>query len=865
MYVNKKLYAEGGFIGPYGTVMKLTSAFPNDKVLTVDFDLSGGLIGDATYLYTPGTGGGSSATYVLGANANAVRLPQTTAATSTTTGALRVAGGVGIGGNLHVGGTITGGSVSYGTTTSGTFTVTNTTGQTLVVDSTEASTTPTTGAARIKGGLGIEGNLNVGGTITGGSVTYGTTSSGTFDVTNGSGTTFTVDSTTDATSPTTGAGVVTGGLGVGKNVYAGGNVRIGETSVNGQRDVTVKNTNAGSSALAAVILETDVSTAQIFVNGSNRTAGNGANSLTISNTAGDVFLQGSSTDGIRISSTENIMEQNTRITTTTPSTSTTTGALQVAGGVGIGGNLNVGGTISGNTISSTATTASTSNSTGSVTLAGGIGISNTTDATSATNGGSLTTAGGVAIAKKLIVGETITSTGDYVFAGNCAIRTDSVDGADNRRLVLTAGGADVGANRGAKIMMHGNEHPSVPGRLSLVATTTGDLDFWTSNLQRRGFISSSGVWNILTPTATTSSSTGAMVFTGGIGISNTTDATSATNGGTLTTEGGAAIGKKLFVGTDASITGNLAVTGTTTLGVVNTGALTPTSVTVTGNMSAVDITASGTLTAASFAPSSITTGALTATSISCPAYSGTGGSFTTPATTISQTSGTNGTVSFFQNPNLGSTSQSCIMVGGNTIAVDRTARFGFVDAATVADRAVSIGYHNRDLMTLRSTGTNVVGTFAATGNLFAPNLRLSAFGSDNFYEHGTLVPTLAPKNGTASVSYTVRTGRYTRVGAMYTCHFIIESNGYLQTSGTGGFGITDITPVPAGYLGPAPKPSFILGPDQCEIPLFAKPYYATYNSAWNMHTVVGYNGSEWSGISGPNLRLEGNFSYTVNQ
>jgi hypothetical protein len=765
------MYANGGFIGPYGTVIRLDSAFTHDKLLVVEFNLSGGLGGDATYLFTPGVSAGSSATYVLGVNSNAMKLPQTTAATSTTTGALQVAGGVGIGGNLHVGGTITGGSVTYGTTTSGTFTVTNTTGQTLVVDSTEPSTSITTGAARIKGGLGVEGNLHVGGTITGGSVTYGTTSSGTFDVTNGSGTTFTVDSTTDATSPTTGAGVISGGLGVGKNMYAGGNVRVGETSVNGQRDITVKNTNFGSNALAAVLLEADVSTAQIFLNGSNRTAGNGANSLTISNTAGDVFLQGSSTDGIRISSTENIMEQNTRITTTTSSTSTTTGALQVAGGVGIGENLHVGGTIVGAGSS----------------ITGNLGVTGTTTL-------GVVNLGNTSIVGTLAVSGTVTSSGVTSTTGafSGAVSTDT--------LTSTTGTFSGAVSTGA------------------LTSTTGTFS---------GAVSTGALTPTSVSTGTVSGTTG--TFSGAVS------------------------------------TGALTSTTGTFSGAVSTGALTPTSVTVSGNMSAVDITASGTLTAATFAPSSITTGALTATSISCPAYSGTGGSFTTPATTVSQTSGTNGTVSFFRNPNLGSTSQSCIMVGGNTIAVDRTARFGFVDAATVADRAVSIGYHNRDLMTLRSTGTNVVGTFAATGNLFAPNLRLSAFGSDDFYEHGTLVPTLAPKNGTASVSYTVRTGRYTRVGAMYTCHFIIESNGYLQTSGTGGFGITDITPVPAGYLGPAPKPSFILGPDQCEIPLFAKPYYATYNSAWNMHTVVGYNGSEWSGISGPNLRLEGNFSYTVNQ
>jgi hypothetical protein len=70
-------------------------------------------------------------------------------------------------------------------------------------------------------------------------------------------------------------------------------------------------------------------------------------------------------------------------------------------------------------------------------------------------------------------------------------------------------------------------------------------------------ISSTGVLTVANTTASTSNTTGAVLVSGGIGISNTTDATSATNGGTFTTAGGAAIAKKLFVGTDLAVTGAL--------------------------------------------------------------------------------------------------------------------------------------------------------------------------------------------------------------------------------------------------------------------------------------------------------------------
>jgi hypothetical protein len=53
-------------------------------------------------------------------------------------------------------------------------------------------------------------------------------------------------------------------------------------------------------------------------------------------------------------------------------------------------------------------------------------------------------------------------------------------------------------------------------------------------------------------TASTSSVLGAILISGGISISNATDATSSTNGGTFTTSGGLAIAKKLFVGDSIS-------------------------------------------------------------------------------------------------------------------------------------------------------------------------------------------------------------------------------------------------------------------------------------------------------------------------
>ena len=89
----------------------------------------------------------------------------TTPSTSTTTGALVVAGGVGIQGDLYVAGNIVAaGNTVIENTYINNISV-NTTDQ-LVVGSTIPSTTPTTGALVVTGGVGINGDVHLGSTLT---------------------------------------------------------------------------------------------------------------------------------------------------------------------------------------------------------------------------------------------------------------------------------------------------------------------------------------------------------------------------------------------------------------------------------------------------------------------------------------------------------------------------------------------------------------------------------------------------------------------------------------------------------------------------------------------------------------------------
>lgn len=290
----KKVYASGGIVIPYGQSIQSNTAFTNVKMLEANYNVPNGVTGDGIYLYTPGNSPGSGSSFVLAANTDQVRLNQPTQSTSTTTGALRVAGGVGIGGNLHVGGTITGGSVSYSTTSSGTFDVTNGTGTTLTVDSTEASTSSTTGCATFAGGVGIAGNLHVGGSIMGGSISYASTSTGTLSVTNSPGTTVTVSSTENSTTTTNGAVTIAGGLGVAKNVITGGDVEIGNTSTNGKRTLTIKNSSLDPTATASIVFDNaNAQNAEIYMASPGNLSN--PNDLIMRNNAGNLLFLGATT------------------------------------------------------------------------------------------------------------------------------------------------------------------------------------------------------------------------------------------------------------------------------------------------------------------------------------------------------------------------------------------------------------------------------------------------------------------------------------------------------------------------------------------------------------------------------------------
>jgi hypothetical protein len=482
--------------------------FGNDVDITGDLNVVGNI---------NSTGGGP------------VTFSSTDNSTSPTTGAVTIAGGLGVAKNIYVG------------------------GLNVTVNTTDATTT-TSGALQVSGGVGIVKDVWIGGTLN-----VGTDLIVTGDITSIGGTVNFVN-TTVSTSTSTGALVVSGGVGIGGALYTGGIATF------------VNSTVSTSSITGAVVI----------------TGGLGV--------SGDMFSSGL-----------------VRITNSTQSTSPITGAFKVAGGAGIVKNLNVGGDTDltgsltiGGTISSsgslsvTDTTDSTSPTTGSVVISGGAGImkalhvGSTIESTSSSLGG-LVLQGGLGVAKNVSLG------GNLLFDGVNPLQTFT-----NSGLAIPA---FTTRSVGTKILLYSTLSPTS----SDFAIGMNSNELWTSlptNTSTHSFswyggtvktFSLDGLGNISsTGTAESSSTiTGAFTLLGGVGIgknlyvggllnvtststfnagitanstyngsglmslTNVTNSTTASNGA-LVVSGGVGIGLDVKIGGSISVTGTSDLTGNIT-------------------------------------------------------------------------------------------------------------------------------------------------------------------------------------------------------------------------------------------------------------------------------------------------------------
>jgi hypothetical protein len=284
--------------------------------------------------------GATNFTYT--AQSGNVVIGTTTATSSTTTGALVIAGGAGIAGNLYVGGNTI---VFSGSAPTLTFSAANPT-----ISASSYINFPG-GAYFNSGVVYTEAALRARGGII--------NDTGTKILTIGSTSQLSVANTMSSTSTTTGALLVAGGVGIVGNTYTGGNLTVGASSNNTRANLFVYTgilgTASGASIAMAELHNNNGNQSYLrFITNRVAAGSNWTTSSTKIQQRIDVTDQGyiefnplNSNYGVDIGNGSSptiraFQNGNVVLPTTTASTSTTTGALVVAGGVGIAGQVTAG-------------------------------------------------------------------------------------------------------------------------------------------------------------------------------------------------------------------------------------------------------------------------------------------------------------------------------------------------------------------------------------------------------------------------------------------------------------------------------------------------------------------------------------------
>jgi enhancing lycopene biosynthesis protein 2 len=592
--------------------------------------------------------------------------------TSTTTGALTVNGGVGVNGdiyalNLFANGSqvltnatlgaygvisiSTGSGISINTST-GAVTITSVDTLQLVTDRGNSTTNPVyitnatdstgtfTGALVVSGGTNLQGRLTVAGntTATNVEITNDLTVNGLTRLVN----------TTESTGTTTGALVVTGGVGIGGNLYA--STIYGGTVYDNTKRVITEVTPVGGSGISITGLVSSGPTVGFNVNNT-----------------GVIALQGSTYIGVS-SATGIVSLTNLGVQTLTAGTDTAVSSS--TGTITIWNN---------STLQSVTDRGNTTNR--------AISISNSTDANTSTAGALIVT-GGVGIGRNLIVGANATIYGNLQVYGTStyvnSTQTVIVDpvlslgvGPNN-----TALGVNDGLDRG--ILLHYNttatintayDNHSFIGMDNATQTFVYKTNIYPGPGQEfPALFSNTGTFGaakfgslqLTSTTSATSTTTGALVVAGGVGIGGSLYVNNTIYSGgleVLTTSslGSGGVGvSTISAGTDTAVSANFgAVTiwNTSTLqSVTDRGAATSNVITLTnttpssntgsgalivyGGIGALNIYASAIYDNGSRVVSSVTPSAGVGISISSLSSNGPGASFTVNNTGVTSLQGT---------------------------------------------------------------------------------------------------------------------------------------------------------------------------------------------------------------------------------
>ena len=497
----------------------------------------------------------------------AIQITNSNSATSTLSGALIVSGGVGIGGALYAGGNIYSGNSQV--ITAGTL---NSFAVTAIKAGTAIGINTATGEVTITN-LGVqtlEGGTDTSVSSTTGTVTVWNNS--TLQTVTGRGATtniaVSITNSAASTSTSTGALKVSGGVGIGGALYVQSKsyitgAEIVTTSTLRTFGVTLAIAGSGisvSSSTGAVTI-TNIGVISLegttylgisASSGSNITLTNlgvqtlaGGTDTSVSSTTGTVTVWNNSTLQTitnRGAATTNALS----ITNTTTAISTASGALIIKGGVGIGGELYVGGEIfsAGSTVltkdsiktygvstitAGTGTAVSTS--TGAITIwstatlqtvttlgattDNALSITNASQSSNPNSGQALLVTGGVGVGGALYVG------GNGYFNSSIAVTANTINqyaivGANsgNGILITTSSGVITVTNTGVTSITNGTD--------TQVSGTTGNITVWNnSTLQSvtgRGATTDKTISFSNTASSANTNSGQALLVTGGVGI-----------------------------------------------------------------------------------------------------------------------------------------------------------------------------------------------------------------------------------------------------------------------------------------------------------------------------------------------------------
>ena len=663
---------------------------------------------------------------------------------------------------------------------------------------------PLDGYLLVTGTTGSNGNLLIS-TDTGADVVFSVNGQGSANEVgrfqyNGGSTRLLLKTTTAATSTTTGALTVAGGAGIAGALYAGSvfdngtrvlstSTGTGNLSISGTA-VTLPATGPGvttvGSTTAIPVITTDA-----YGRVSSLTTAALSTSWTLGGTSGTVTVNNGSTlslagtYGVTVTvGTEyaNIATPQDLRTTASPTftglqattlvaTNFSSGNAVITGGTGnfttlqgtnfSTGNAQItGGTISGLTALNVTTETATNFATANAVITGG-GVNSTPIGATTASTGAFTT---------LTSSSTIVATGNVVAAATTASTTTNTGALVVNGGVGIAGDVNVGGNL------------KVSGTLTYINTTTelvGGIEIVAGNL-----VANSG-------TASSSTSTGALVVIGGAGFSGTVNATAGVFGSLNNTVIGnvtPATGNfSTLQGTNFS-TANAVITGGTISGLTALSVTTETATNfATGNAVITGGTISGltalnvtTETATNFATGNaqITGGAITGTPIS-----GSTGSFTTLASSTQATLATAVATNFST---------------GNAVIAG-----GYISA--LANATITAG-----------TVTTLVATNFSSGNAVITGGSITGDASGNFttlqgtnFSSSNVVITGGRVDGTTVGAFTPSTGAFTTLSAsgttglntLTTSGVTVHNGNLVAASGTGSVSTTTGALVVTGGLG----------------------------------------------------------------